>query len=280
MKLTVQNNKIFAATGGRVLAPELPLVIFLHGSGMDHTVWNLQTRYFAFHGYSVLAIDFPGHGRSEGLPLESIEQMADWIPELISKAIEASGSGLECASLVGHSMGALVALECAARYPEKVRALCLMGVSAKMAVHPVLLEAALKDDPIAYDLVTSWGHGPAGHLGRTPVPGLSLIGGGRALLSSAPKGVLGVGLTACDAYQNGMSAAGKVRCSTLCIIGSDDNMTPPRNGMELASAISKAKFHLIQDCGHMMMLENSDESLKALKESFRNVETEHVVSAS
>ena len=57
-------------------------------------------------------------------------------------------------------------------------------------------------------------------------------------------------------------------------------MTPPRKGMELASAISKAKFHLIQDCGHMMMLENSDESLKALKESFRNVETEHVVSAS
>jgi len=93
MKLTVQNNKIFAATGGRVLAPELPLVIFLHGSGMDHTVWNLQTRYFAFHGYSVLAIDFPGHGRSEGLPLESIEQMADWIPELISAAIGASGSG-------------------------------------------------------------------------------------------------------------------------------------------------------------------------------------------
>ena len=122
MKLTVQNNKIFEATGGRVLAPELPLVIFLHGSGMDHTVWNLQTRYFAFHGYSVLAIDFPGHGRSEGLPLESIEQMADWIPELISAAIEASGSGLECASLVGHSMGALVALECAARYPEKVLA--------------------------------------------------------------------------------------------------------------------------------------------------------------
>ena len=271
MKLSVQNDKIFAATGGRALAPELPLVIFLHGSGMDHTVWNLQTRYFAYHGYSVLAIDFPGHGRSGGLPMDSIEQMAEWIPELISAAIGTSCSRQESAFLVGHSMGALVALECAASYPEKVRALCLMGASAKMPVHPDLLEAALKDDPIAYDLVTSWGHGPAGHLGRTSVPGLSLIGGGRALLSSAPKGVLGVGLTACNAYQNGLSAAGKVRCSALCIIGKDDKMTPANKGIELASTITKAKFHLIQDCGHMMMLENSYESLKTLKEYFQQL---------
>jgi len=76
---------------------------------------------------------------------------------------------------------------------------------------------------------------------------------------------LGVGLTACDAYQNGMSAAGKVRCSTLCIIGSDDKMTPPRNGMELASTIPEAKTEIIQNCGHMMLLEDSNASLKALK---------------
>ena len=109
-----QNNTIFAANGGRVLNPELPLVIFMHGGGMDHTVWNLHTRYFAFHGYSVLAFDFPGHGRSDGSFLDSIEQMADWIPELMNAL------GLEepyhTASLVGHSMGALAALECTSRY--------------------------------------------------------------------------------------------------------------------------------------------------------------------
>jgi len=274
MKLTVatgtsgQKNKIYAATGGREFSLELPLIIFLHGGGMDHTVWNLQTRYFAYHGYSVLAVDFPGHGRSGGSFLESIEQMADWIQDFMKTL------GLvepHCtASLVGHSMGALVALECASRYPELVRDLCLMGPAAKMPVHPDLLEAARKDDPLAYDLVTSWGLGPAGHLGKTPVPGLSLIGGGRALLSSAPKGALGNDLTACNVYQNGINAAKKIGCPTLCIIGSDDKMTPNFKGMELVSAIPEAKTEVLQNCGHMMLLEDSNATLKALKGHLRS----------
>jgi pimeloyl-ACP methyl ester carboxylesterase len=142
-----------------------------------------------------------------------------------------------------------------------------------MPVHPDLLEAARKDDPLAYDLVTSWGHGPAGHLGKTPVPGLSLIGGGRALLSSAPKGALGNDLEACNVYQNGMNAARNIHCPTLCIIGSDDKMTPPRNGMELASTIPEAKTEIIQNCGHMMLLEDSNASLKALKGHLNSFES-------
>lgn len=277
MKLNVinsssgQNNTIFATTGGRVLNPELPLIIFIHGAGMDHTVWNLHTRYFAFHGYSVLAFDFPGHGRSDGSFLDRIEQMADWIPELMN-ALELE-KPYHTASLVGHSMGALAALECTSRYPERVRSLCLMGPSAKMPVHPDLLEAARKDDPLAYDLVTSWGHGPAGHLGRTPVPGLSLIGGGRALLSSAPKGALGNDLEACNVYQNGMNAAKNILCPTLCIIGSDDKMAPARKGMELASTIPESKTEIIHNCGHMMLLEDSNASLKALKGHLNSFES-------
>ena len=285
MKLNVASGtsakkiQIFAATGGKELSSELPLLVFLHGAGMDHTVWNLQTRYFAYHGYSVLAIDFPGHGRSDGTLLQSIEQMADWIPKLIDAAVEisgkdgVSGSNSKQASLVGHSMGALVALECASRYPELLSSICLLGVSAKMPVHPVLLEAAANNDPLAYDLVTSWGHGTTGHFGKTPVPGMSLIGGGRALLSSAPQGTLGVGLAACNTYQNGLTAAGKVDCSTLCLMGSEDKMTPPKQGEKLAAQITKAKTHLIQDCGHMMMLEKSDQTLQALKAHLSNTQT-------
>ena len=273
MRLTVANNnsdkknKIFAATGGKKFSLELPLIVFLHGAGMDHTVWNLHTRYFAYHGFSVLAVDFPGHGRSEGSFLESIEQMADWIPDLMNSWEQERPN--RQISLVGHSMGALVALECASRYPEMIRDLCLMGPAAKMPVHQDLLEAAQKDDPIAYDLVTSWGHGLTGHFGRTPVPGLSLIGGGRALLSSGSKGALGNDLTACNVYQNGMNAAKKIGCPTLCIIGGEDKMTPSRKGLELASAISEVKTEILKNCGHMMILENSNESLKALKEHLK-----------
>ena len=140
-----------------------------------------------------------------------------------------------------------------------------------MKVHPVLLEAAANagssdgNESLAYDLVTSWSHGRTGHFGKTPVPGMSLIGGGRALLGSAPQRALGVGLTACNEYQNGMQAAEKVDCSTLCLMGSEDKMTPPKQGEKLAASITNAKMHLIQDCGHMMMLEKSDQTLQALK---------------
>ena len=129
MKLNVKNatkdkkEVIFATTGGKEFNPELPAIIFLHCAGADHSIWYLQTRYFAYHGYSILAVDFPGHGRSEGEFIKSIEEMADWIPELLFAA------GLEKASLVGHSSGALVALECAARYSEIVSSLCLIGLS-------------------------------------------------------------------------------------------------------------------------------------------------------
>ncbi len=264
MKLKVLNKNIFAATGGKDFNAELPTIIFLHGAGMDHTIWNLQTRYFAHHGFSVLAINFPGHGRSAGDCLSSITEMAGWVSELIQAA------GLEKATLVGHSMGALVALQCAAEYPERVTSLALLGAACQMPVHPFLLAAAQNDEPIAYDLVTSWGHGTAGHIGRTSVPGMSLIGGGRALLSNSPKGALGLDLAACNDFQNGSDAATKVSCPTLLIIGSDDKMTPAKKGQALASFISNAKSAIIQNCGHMMMLEKSNECLVALKKHIKD----------
>jgi pimeloyl-ACP methyl ester carboxylesterase len=108
MKLAVDGHSVFATTGGSHFDPAKPAVIFLHGAGFDRTVWRLQTRWFAHHGRSVLAIDFPAHGWSEGGPLPTVAAMADWTAKLIDAA------GLKGAALVGHSMGALVALDCGA----------------------------------------------------------------------------------------------------------------------------------------------------------------------
>jgi len=260
-----QNYKIFVSTGGKKFNPKFPVIIFLHGAGMDHTVWNLQSRYFAHRNFSVLAIDFPGNGRSKGKGLKSIEEMADWIPYLIKSV------GIKLAILVGHSMGALVALECAARHSKLVSGICLIGVSAEMPVNENLLNAANNDDPLAYDLVTSWSHSHFGHFGKTPVPGLSLMGGSRALMNSVPKGSLGIGLNACNKYQNGLYAASKVCCPTMCVLGNEDKMTPSRKGEEIANAIPGAKSHLIKDCGHMIMLEQADECLIALKKLFKDI---------
>ena len=83
MKFKVNNKEVFASTGGRPFDKKKPLIIFIHGSGLSHITWVLQTRYFAFHGYSVLAIDLPGHGYSEGPALESIEEQGKWISDVI-----------------------------------------------------------------------------------------------------------------------------------------------------------------------------------------------------
>ena len=167
MKLQVRGVETFATTGGRPFVPEQPTIVFVHGAGMNRIVWYLQTRYFAHHGHAVLAVDLPGHGRSQGTLLGSVQELADWIPDLLDSA------GVAKATLVGHSMGSLIALESAARHPDRVSKLALLGAASKMPVHPDLLEAANADDPLAYDLMMDWGTGPVGHFGRHPVPGIS-----------------------------------------------------------------------------------------------------------
>jgi len=259
MDLSVAGQRVHAGTGGRAFDPDIPLVIFLHGAGLDHTVWALPARYFAHHDCSVLAVDLPGHGKSSGAALTSIAHMADWVAKLLDEV------GIAQAILVGHSMGALVALEAAARHGGRVRALALLGVAPKMPVHPDLLAAAEANDHVAFDLMTSWGFGPSGHLGGAKVPGSWLMGGGERLLERVKPGVLYADLAACNAYAKGLEDAAKVTCPSVVIMGAEDKMTPARAGAKLAAAISGAQQVVIPDSGHMMLAEKPDEVLDALK---------------
>lgn len=259
MNLTVDGSEVFAATGGRPFDAGLPAVVFLHGAGMDHTVWALQTRYFAHHGRTVLAVDLPGHGRSAGAPLKSIEDMAAWVVRLLDAA------GLGATALAGHSMGALIALAVAGKAPGRVRALALLGAAPRMPVHPDLLAAAEANAHLAVDLVTSWGHGQAGHLGGNRAPGLWLMGGAERVLERSAPGVLYNDLAACNAYAGAAEAAAKIACPCRVIAGAGDRMTPAKAGARLAEAIAGADFTLIEGSGHMMMLETPDETLDALR---------------
>ncbi|MGE5146515.1 MAG: alpha/beta fold hydrolase [Candidatus Eiseniibacteriota bacterium] len=259
MELTVDGKRVFAATGGRDFDATLPAVVFIHGSGFDHTAWPLQARYFAHHGRAVLALDLPGHGKSEGPALASIDEAASWIGRLLDAA------GVAKAALVGHSMGALVALAAAARMPERVRAIALLGIAARMPVHPDLLDAAARNLPLAGQLIVDWGFGPAAHLGGHRAPGLWMMGDGlQTLMRSAP-GVLATDLAACNAYQGAEADAAKVTCPTLFVLGVADKMTPLKGGLALAGKIAGARVARI-DCGHMMMVERPDATLDALRE--------------
>src|SRR5690606_41361917 len=111
MWLDVAGKRVFAATGGRDFDNTKPTVVFIHGNAGDHTVWALQTRWFAWHGYYVLAVDLPGNGRSEGPMPDSVDAVADWMPKLLEVA------SVKQSDMVGPSMVAVDAQEPAAILP-------------------------------------------------------------------------------------------------------------------------------------------------------------------
>ena len=259
MKLTVDGRAVFATTGGTDFDPAKPAVIFLHGAGFDRTGWRLQTRWFAHHGRSVLAVDLPGHGWSEGPALASVAAMADWTANLIDAA------GLKNAALVGHSMGALVALDCAARHGDKVRAIGLCGVATEMPVHPEMLESAKANTLKVEELMTFWGIGNALHKGGMVSPGLWLRRESLAVLSGNAPDVIHTDLVACNAYKEAPTRAAEVKCPAVLVLGDGDLMTPTAKGRALGAAIPGAKTVVIPNCGHFMMVERPDETLEALK---------------
>jgi pimeloyl-ACP methyl ester carboxylesterase len=259
MDLTINGRRVFAATGGRAFDSALPTIVFVHGAGMDHTVWPLQARFFAHHGRSVLAVDLPGHGRSEGPALETIEAEGAWLLALLDSA------GAKSTSLVGHSMGALAALEAAGQGGSRIAKLALLGISAPMSVHPELLVAAKAGQHVAMELVTAWGFGRQAHLGGNRAPGMWMLGEGLRLLEHGPAGVLGIDLAACNTYGGADAAAARVRCPTLILAGESDIMTPPAAGAALAKRFADARALTLPRAGHMMMIEQPDTTLDALK---------------
>lgn len=261
MKLTVNGRAVSTTTGGTDFDPAKPAVVFLHGAGFDRTAWRLQTRWFAHHGRSVLAVDFPAHGWSDGPALETVAAMADWTAALIAAA------GLKQAALVGHSMGALVAVETAARFPDKVRALGLCGVASEMPVHPEMLESAKANTLKVQELMTFWGIGNALHKGGMVSPGLWLRRESLAVLSGNRPGVIHADLAACNAYKDAVARATSIKCPTVLVLGDGDLMTPAAKAKPLAAAIAGARTVVVPSSGHFMMVERPDETLGALKDS-------------
>src|ERR1700721_4458557 len=228
MQLSVDGVDTFVATGGRPFDKSLPSVVMLHGAGFDHSTWALPTRWFAHHGYSVLAPDLPGHGRSAGQPLPNIADMADWTAALLDAA------GARQARLVGHSMGSLIAIETAARPPDKVSGLSLIGTAATMTVGPDLLKAAEANDPAAIDMVSIWGLGLKAELGGSLAPGLWMHQTAQRVLQRCAPGVLHNDLNACNAYQNALAAAAQIKVPATFVLGERDMMPPAKAGKTLA----------------------------------------------
>jgi pimeloyl-ACP methyl ester carboxylesterase len=261
MIVTVHGCPAYCYTGGKAFDAALPTVVFLHGAQNDHSVWALQTRYFAHHGFGVLAVDLPGHGRSQGPALASIDAMAAWLLALL----DAAGAGQ--ALLAGHSMGSLIALEAAYQAPARVGALALLGTTYPMKVADALLATARDDEARAIDMVNIWSHASIAHKPSAPAPVFYVMNGARRLMQRMsalnPAQLFYTDFAACNDYANGALAAAAVTCPTLFVFGAKDMMTPARSTKRLATAIPHGTIVTV-DAGHQMMAEAPDAVLDAL----------------
>ena len=258
MELIVDGHKVFAATGGRAFDRAKPSIVFVHGAGLDHTNWQLPARWFAWHGFNVLAPDLPGHGRSGGPQLESVSALAKWLLALLDAA------GVEKAALVGHSMGGAIVLEAAAAAPQRVTKLGLLATGPATPVNEALINAARDNPPAAYAMMTGWSLGPTSKLGGNPVPGMWMTGSCLALLGRNAAGTLHKDFLACAAWSTGADAVGKITCPTLVMVGANDVMTPPKIGHKLAQAIPGSRYVALAGSGHMLFSESPDGMLDAL----------------
>ncbi len=262
MNFIVQGYPAYAYTGGRPFDPKLPSVVFVHGAALDHSVWHYPARYLAHHGFGVLAVDLPGHGRSPGAVRTSVEALADWVAAFIEAAC------VERSHVVGHSMGALVALDAALRHAVRVASLVLLGPSVPMPVGEAFLAAAKDDSPAAFDMQTVWGHARHVALATSAIPGISLAGASRQLVARSHPGVQHADLAACHGYAPAIEAIRALKLPALVIAGRRDAMTPLKAGQALAREIPGAKF-VVLDSGHAMTTEAPRETTAALAAHLR-----------
>jgi pimeloyl-ACP methyl ester carboxylesterase len=264
MELIVKNAPVYVATGGKEFNPELPTVVFIHGSGGDHRTWALQTRWFAYHGFSVLAPDLPGHSLSGGEAFKTIEESGPWLAEFLEAA------GVKAAHFVGHSQGFLSALAFAKDHSDKILSVTAIGTAAAIPVNQALIDTAKESSAKAAHMMCNWGFGPEAHMGISSVPGMQPIAISRAIMSRNP---LAADLQACADYSAGADISKSLTMPRHCILASADKMTPLRAGKQLAEDMGVSPT-IIQGAGHMLPLEAPKRTLAALRSFIETTQRE------
>lgn len=268
MKIQVNGAPAYCYTGGKTFNPAQPTVVFIHGVINDHSVWILQSRYFANHGWNVLAVDLPGHCRSGGEAPASVEDAATFIAGLLNAA------GVQKAALVGHSWGSLIALETASRLKDRITHLALVGTAYPMKVSQPLLDAALNEPEKALQMVNVFSRStlapPPSAMGPgTWIFGASFALGRRVIATNKDVNLFHRGFSACNNYANGEQAMEQVTCPVLFLLGALDQMTQPKAAQTLiAKAQSSGKMHSVVylPVGHHQMTEAPEATLAALKD--------------
>ncbi len=267
MQLEINGYGVTGEIKAQPSIPGRPCLIFIHGAQNDHSVWAQIVPAMSLSGYRVALPDLPGHGESEGPPLATVEGLADWLGAFIQKVAAGDTAPDQHPvkfTLIGHSMGSLVALECAARFQAFIASVVLVCTAIPMKVSPTLLALAESDEAAAITQVNLWSHAPPPPTAEAQRLRDELMTESRQVMARQKAGVLHTDLSACNDYQNGLTTAAAVHCPTLVIAGSRDLMTPPKFTGDLLAALPNAQLHTIEDAGHAMMSESPAALISAL----------------
>lgn len=253
MRFELDGVEVYASTGGRDHVEGQPNLIFMHGAGSSHLVWSQQSRSFAYGGYNVLAVDFPGHNLSGGETLADIDAQADWILKVMDHL------GIAKASFVGHSQGGLVSLAIADKAPDRIEKLVFVATAAAIPVNDMLISMAETKQHRAKSSMTAWGLGPDAHHFENSVPGFSNVGNGLRTMDLNADGALPVDLKACASFEGGLEIAAKITAPSMCVLAAKDKMTPVKFGKKLAETLPNSILHILPSSGHTIPVERPHE---------------------
>ena len=247
MIFDIENKSVHASDAGQGINISKDTIVFLHGSGLSHIVWSLAEQFFSSKNFNVLSIDLPGHGNSEGPCLDSIEKISDWLEKVFEKL------NLNNLIIISNSQGCLEALEYSLKYKDRLKKLIFVGGSYRMPVNEDLIDLALNGDSDAVKLMMKWGYeGSKKFIGGNPIE--RIIKSPRDISE-----ILAVDLIACNNYKNGSEAAKAITCPVMLVLGELDKMVNLEFGKKFANLVKNSKTHIIEGCGHMIMIEKAFE---------------------
>ncbi len=225
-----------------------PTLICIHGAGGSHVLWQGQVEGLAGK-VNTVAVDLPGHGKSEGNGMRSIEDYARVVAEF-TRAIHAP-LPVPC----GLSMGGAIVQQLLLDHPDVCEAGILIGTGARLRVMPVILKTIEQNFDGYIDSFLSFAASE-----KTDPERL------RAISEATARGRPEVALDdfkACDAFDV-MERLPSIQAPVLVITSEEDKLTPPKYGAFLEEKIPTASRTHIQDAGHLVPAEKPDEVNQAI----------------
>ena len=211
-------------------------VLYVHGTGCNAGVWDAHMAAIAA-AHTPVAIDLPGHGRSQGRGFRGVADHAEFVIGL------ADALDWRRFVLAGHSMGGGIAITAALYHPERIAGLVLVDTGARLRVAPDLLRAAraaaAREQAPATD--RSWGFAAS-----TPQTVVDRV---EALTAGADPRVTYADWIADDTF-DAMTRIGEIAVPTLALCGAEDRLTPVKYHRYLQERMPNCRLAVIEGAGH------------------------------